>query len=176
MKLTRCILSAVIFAAMAGIAVAAEPTLEAARRCSTVTDIIARVTCYDHVFGTPAAAPVVAPTPTPAPASTAAVVAGTTAPAAIGDESLKKSSAERAASGAPTSADAKITAMRAIRPNVYRITLDNGQVWQQEESDFTFQPGVGDTVRIAKGAMGRFDMSRLANGKTGGWVRVTRVK
>ena len=176
MKLARSILSAVIFAAMAGIAVAAEPTLEAARRCSTVTDIIARVTCYDRVFGTAASAPVVAPAPTSAPASAGAAVAGTTVAAAIGDENLKKSSAERAVTATPAAAEAKITEVREMSANTLRISLDNGQVWQTQEGQSWFKVEVGDTLRIDRRSMGGYVLARVVDGKPGNVVRAIRQK
>jgi hypothetical protein len=171
----RLLMGAATMLAVTGVAVAAELSLDAARRCAAMTDSVARVACYDQLYAT-----ATAPAPAPAPAAVAAPapVAPTVAvAAAIGDESLKKSSAQRAAEPAtPTSVDANITALREMRPNVYRISLDSGQVWQQEESEALFTPGVGDTVRIKKGSLGRYSMSRLSNGKTTGWARVTRLE
>jgi hypothetical protein len=179
MKSIRLLPGVATMLVVTGVVVAAETWPNIARPCAAMTDSLARVACYDQLYARSTAAAVTAATPTTVSAGSSVTAAGTAAvagTAAIGDTDLKKSSAERAASATPTTADAKIIALREMRPDVYRISLDNGQVWQQEESDTLFRPGVGDNVRIRKGAMGRFDISRLTNGKTGGWARVTRLE
>jgi hypothetical protein len=176
MNLARIVLSAVTLAALTGVVFAAEPSLEAARRCAAVTDATARVACYDHVFGTAATAPVVAPVATSAPAGTGAAVAGTAGVAAIGDDNLKKSSIEKAAPAAPTTAEAKITAVREMNPNIYRISLDNGQVWQTQEGRTEFRVNVGDDLRIERRPMGGYIVARVADGKPGFAVRAVRQK
>jgi hypothetical protein len=172
MRLIRLLLGVVTMLAVSGAVIAAETWPNIARPCAAMTDSLSRVACYDQLYAKASTA-VTAPVPGAASAGASVAVAGT---AAIGDTDLKKTSADRAGSATPTTADARITALREMRPNVYRISLDNGQVWQQEESDLMFQPAIGDTVRIRKGTLGRFDMSHLANGKTGGWARVTRLQ
>jgi hypothetical protein len=88
---------------------------------------------------------------------------------------LKRSHKEREAAGEPTSLEAKVTAAREIRQATYRVSLDNGQIWQQMDMSTLFQVAEGDTVRIEKGAMGGFRMARISNGRSG-WVRVSRVQ
>lgn len=163
MKSIRCLVGAVTMLAATGAVVAAERWPDVARPCAAMTDNLARLTCFDQLYAK-------------ATAAATAAVTRTAGTAAIGDEDLKKSSAERAESAAPISVDAKVTALREIRPRVFRISLDNGQVWQQEEVQSLFAVDVGDTVRIKTGLLGRHDISRVANGKTGGWARVTRLQ
>jgi hypothetical protein len=75
----------------------------------------------------------------------------------------------------PANLEATVTALKETRPQVVRLTLDNGQVWQQMDMSTTFQVDVGDTVRIEKGTMGGYRMARASRGRSG-WVRVTRVQ
>jgi hypothetical protein len=121
-----------------------------------------------------APAPAPAPARAPAPAASPAPAVAAAAPA-LGDESLKRSQKERKESDGPTSLEAKVTAAREVRQATYRVTLDNGQVWQQMDMSTLFQVGVGDVVRIEKGALGGFRMARVSNGRSG-WVRVNRVE
>ena len=110
-----------------------------------------------------AAAPVAAPAAAPAPAATAT----------FGQEQL--SSKQRPpADPADQTLHAKVTALRAPVPDTYRITLDNGQVWQQQESRFGFSLTAGDSVTLGKGAMGSYRLWRDADGPKA-WVRVTRI-
>jgi hypothetical protein len=175
MNLARIVLSTVTLSALTGVVFAAEPSLEAARRCAAVTDATARVACYDHLF---------APVPTSPPAGTGAaagtgtgaVAAGTVGVAAIGDDNLKKSSAERATSATPTTAEAKITAVREMSPDTYRISLDNGQVWQTQEGRTQFTVKVGDDLRIDRRPMGGYIVAPVVDGKPGFAVRAVRQK
>lgn len=191
----------IVLAAMPALMFAADPQLDAARQCTQLKDSLQRLVCYDKALmeaapaSSTAPAPVavtVAPAPTPgvrvapppAPAAApavsapAAVSAAPTTPAtapALGDESLKRSQKQRKESEGPTSLEAKVTAAREVRQATYRVTLDNGQVWQQMDMSTLFQVGVGDVVRIEKGALGGFRMARVSNGRSG-WVRVNRVE
>ncbi len=183
----------VVLAWLPAVMFAADPQLDAARQCTQLKDSLQRLVCYDKalmeaapasstapVAVAPAPAVRAAPAPAPAPArapSPAASPAPAVAAAApaLGDESLKRSQKERKESDGPTSLEAKVTAAREVRQATYRVTLDNGQVWQQMDMSTLFQVGVGDVVRIEKGALGGFRMARVSNGRSG-WVRVNRVE
>ena len=170
--------------------------------CLRVTDAGQRLACYDQSVAAllpaaaptapvaattpavkappaaPAPPPVAAPKPAAAVAAAAPVAAPATAPAAapaptFGQEQL--SSKQRPpADPADQTLHAKVTALRAPVPDTYRITLDNGQVWQQQESRFGFSLTAGDSVTLGKGAMGSYRLWRDADGPKA-WVRVTRV-
>jgi hypothetical protein len=172
----KILLRAVMVLAVTG-ALAAEPLPDGLRRCAAIADVSVRVACYDRLSGTAPAVAVPAPTvavAAPAPATAPVPVA---APAtAYGNEDLKKSSADRAADTTPKSIDARVTVLHEMAPNVFLISLDNGQVWQQEEARPAFSITVGDTVRILSGALGSHSMSPLSKGQTTGWARATRRK
>ena len=170
--------------------------------CLRVTDAGQRLACYDQSVAAllpaaappapvaattpavkappaaPAPPPVAAPKPVAAVAAAEPVAAPATAPAAapaptFGQEQL--SSKQRPpADPADQTLHAKVTALRAPVPDTYRITLDNGQVWQQQESRFGFSLTAGDSVTLGKGAMGSYRLWRDADGPKA-WVRVTRV-
>ena len=181
---------------------AADAQVESARQCAKQKDSLQRLVCYDNIFQAVAAAPVAPVTTLPpasaAPAATAAAVAKPTAavpamaapaaaapavaasaaaPAAVaapalGDESLKKVQKEKA-TAAPSHLEARVTALRQMRPELFRLTLDNGQVWQQQDVSTMFHVEVGDSVRIEKGSMGSY---RMAKAGGSGWVRVNRTE
>jgi hypothetical protein len=160
---------------------AAEAQVEAGRQCAQVKDSLQRLVCYDRVFLTgeavaPAAPPAaVAPRAVPVPAPVANAPAPVPAPAAapsLGEERVQRKAKEKPAE--PASLEATVTALKETRPAVFRLTLDNGQVWQQMDMSSVFQVDVGDTVRIEKGTMGGYRLTRSSRGRSG-WVRVTRL-
>jgi hypothetical protein len=188
----RALGAGVVLAWLPAVMFAADPQLDAARQCTQLKDSLQRLVCYDKALmeAAPAAstmsvapapavraapAPAPAPAASPAPAVVAAAPAAPAAAPALGDESLKRSQKQRKESDGPTSLEAKVTAAREVRQATYRVTLDNGQVWQQMDMSTLFQVGVGDVVRIEKGALGGFRMARVSNGRSG-WVRVNRVE
>ncbi|HYP78858.1 MAG TPA: hypothetical protein VEQ17_01115, partial [Steroidobacteraceae bacterium] len=161
---------------------AADAQVESARQCAQQKDSLQRLVCYDRIFQAaeakppvaaaaavaPAASPAAAPAKAaPAAAAPPVVAAGATAAAApaMGEEALKKPQKEKAASE-PKHLEAKVTAARQMRPELFRLSLDNGQVWQQQDVSSLFHVEVGDTVRIEKGSMGSYRMAR-ADGS--GW-------
>ncbi|MEO6186916.1 MAG: hypothetical protein ABIP38_06610 [Steroidobacteraceae bacterium] len=169
-----------ILALFAGSAIAADATLETARRCVQVKDSLERLVCFDRAFaGAPAAAAAAvspaAPLTAPVKAAPAPVPAVVAAPPALGDDSVKRSVKTREAEAGPTSLTAVITELKETRPSVFRMTLDNGNVWQQMDLESLFYVKVGDTVKIEKGRMGGYRMARVS-GNGSGWARVNRVK
>jgi hypothetical protein len=158
-------------------ALAADATLQSAQRCAQVQDSLQRLVCYDRLFppGQVAAAPAVtapAPTVIPAPVATPPPV---TPAAGFGAESVRRTGEQLQAEAPPRSLTAAVNGVREMRPNVYRMTLENGQVWDQMEMDITFSVQAGDTVQIERGRMGGYRMTRTNRGGSG-WVRVNRLK
>ena len=180
-----------IWLAVAGLLVsvpgfAADPQVEAGRQCGQMKDSLQRLVCYDRIFqagdsalsapATPAVAPrAAAPAVNPCSAAHVAPPATVAAVAvpALGDESVKRKSKDEEKSDEPTALEATITALKETRPQLVRLTLDNGQVWQQMDMSNLFDVVVGDTVRIEKTKMGGFRLTRSSRGRSG-WVRVTR--
>jgi hypothetical protein len=150
---------------------AADATLEAARRCVQVTDSLQRLVCFDRAF---AAAPTAMPAAAAAPASTPVVPVVPAVVPSLGDESLKKRVRDDAANE-PTSLTAKVAGLRETRPNIFRITLDNGQVWQQMDMESRFFLEVGDPVQVERGMMGGYRMAKTGKNRSA-WARVSRIK
>jgi hypothetical protein len=178
----KAISHAVFLMCLSAAAMAAGPSADDIRRCAAIADSNARLACFDQLSAAPPAtskrAPVAAPlTAAPvaaAPAAVAAPVAPTAA--ALGAEALPKTRAERAATEGPTSLTAVVTAALPTQGNMFRITLDNGHVWQTMEGRSVFTVKAGDTVRIDKRSMGSYQLARVVDGEPGYAVRVTRQK
>jgi hypothetical protein len=176
------IFHAVVVMSLSAAAMAAAPSADEIRRCAAIVDSTARLACFDQLSAVPPAtskrAPVAAPlTTAPAAAAPAAVpVAPAAVPAAasLGAENLPKTREEKAATSGPTSLTAGVTGVLATQGNMYRITLDNGQVWQTMEGRSVFAVKVGDTVRIDKRSMGSYQLARVVDGKPGFPVRANR--
>jgi hypothetical protein len=178
----------VLLLASPAVLLAADAQSEAGRQCAQIRDSLQRLVCYDRVFQAGDAAPATAATPrTSAPAASAtppatmrpAAPAVAVAPAApaLGDENVRRTAKEKEATKAaePSSLEAKVTALRETRPEIFRVTLDNGQVWQQMDMSSLFHLETGDTIRIERGTMGGYRMARTSKGRSG-WVRVTRLQ
>lgn len=161
----------------AGPIMAADGSLDAARRCAQMQDSLQRLVCYDRIFAAPAgsAAPTAGPVTAPAPAAPGVATAVAVAPVqqSFGSEHLKSSVEERKRIEAPETQKAKVAAVREARPGVWRITLENDQVWQQAEADRNFFISAGDTVVIERGLLGSHHLEQEGGGRR---VRVTRVK
>ncbi|WP_444933748.1 hypothetical protein [Microbulbifer sp. JTAC008] len=73
---------------------------------------------------------------------------------------------------APEKIDAKITAIQMGAYNKRFITLDNGQVWKQNDSSRVFW-NVGDSVIVERALLGSFFMKPADGGRK---LRVKRIK
>jgi hypothetical protein len=174
MRIARSLV--VLLGLVAGsVAIAADAQSEAGKQCAQIKDSLQRLVCYDRIFQntqTPTAAQPTMPRVAPVPAPVVAV-APEVKPS-LGDDYVQRKSNE-AKAAEPTSLEAKVTALKETRPNVVRLSLDNGQIWQQMDMSDRFQIAVGDSVRIEKSAMGGFRLTRSSEGRSV-WVRVTRLK
>jgi len=170
----------------ASAAVAAEPSADAARQCTQLKDSLERLVCYDRVFMAPAvvepaprpAAPIPAPGPVTAPPVVIAPpppppVVSTPAPQPAAQPAPQPAPVRPAVQETPDVVEAKITALKELRREVYLFTLDNGQVWQQAEAQGVVDVRVGDGLVIRKGRFGGY-LLELAKGSPR--LRVSRVK
>lgn len=132
-------------------------------RCAGMTEITARVACYDalarpqmdklRVENAPAAAtvPAAALSPTPAPLK------------------ARPESVERSDEALMS----RVAALKEIQRDKLQITLENGQVWQQTVAK-PFLLRANDTVRIAGTGWGR--SFRLEVDGHPGYIQVSRVQ
>jgi Lon protease-like protein len=116
------------------------------------------------------------PVPTPAPAAAANTAGGIRGfTSGLVQKLTPGGSNGKKTSDAEVGETARITALQTTGSGMAVITLDNGQQWRQQESVAYFPLAIGDTVRVEKGALGSFRLTRVEEGwKT--FMRVSRTK
>jgi hypothetical protein len=65
-----------------------------------------------------------------------------------------------------------VTSLRRGDDGMIHLSLDNGQVWRQQDSDVRLMVGEGDKITIVRGSMGTF---RITD-KSGRFARFKRVR
>ncbi len=158
--------------------------------CRSIADDAARLACYDSIAATPPVAPAAVAEPT-AIATTPAAVVGADDPAAQAstarapvdeplddpidlfgrsDREVRDLAIQRNTGEALTRIQAVVTAVRESATGRLTLSLDNGQVWTQSESQ-RFRIKVGDTVEIRRGKVGSYFVKRVGTNRS---VRVRR--
>lgn len=139
--------------------------------CGKLEDAGQRVHCYDEQIAAMKAASATSGR------AAAAVKSSSSANSAaqFGQETLPPTS-RPAPKQTELALHSSITALSAVGPKTYAISLSNGQVWRQvEESHIAQFFRVGDDVQIEKAALGSYHMSTATTGSKN-WVRVTRIQ
>lgn len=171
----------------------AAPDAEAAfdrlvRVCGELPAPGERVACFDREIApfrprATASAPAPAPATTPAPraaapAPPAPAVATALAPPArtpeLGAEELKRPS-NRTKQAEEAALTARITAIRVVDATASLVTLDNGQVWRNEDPRRSGYLTEGASVTIRKGSFGSYRLT-LDDGDSRNWITVSRVR
>ena len=150
--------------------VLAQSLEEAVRACAVETDVLLRLACYDRaaaqLAGTqaPAAGPVLSATQGAAPRTESGAA----------EFGLRNGPLDqRKYSAAPKEITATVTLVELRRSNgALVVTLDNDQVWLQNQPTEYFPLKVGDTVRIRSAALGSYMMFAPSKRAT----RVTRIR
>jgi hypothetical protein len=174
-------------------ALRAQSLPEQMRACRAETDDARRLNCYDRAAATldkaaasaPTAAtatvparPAVAPAAPVASSSAAAAPAGppaASAPAGSGVADFGVSEGPLAVKRQATGLKeitAVVTAVSARGRGELVLTLDNGQVWAQNEAVEYFPVNVGDKVKIHSAALGSYLLTTPAKRTT----KVTRLR
>ena len=178
-----CVVTAVGFVA-SGVS-SAQSTAD----CSSVAEDRARLKCYDEqaarqkkaaaaaaqaataapVTTTPpsaAATRATTPQPVTAPPAPVSKPARATSPSSdfgLDEEAIRKRQAA-ANPGRPKEPEQLVSRVKAVvkKPRgEYRITLEDGQVWEEtQHSSSSIPPGVGDTVTIKRGLFGSYFLER----------------
>jgi hypothetical protein len=153
--------------------VAGSQDLTAARACAGIADKGTRLACYDTVFA-PTAAPGVAPNIAVAPAAAAPPAAATAAasvPAAaqFGDNGQLRTQPQ---AKLPKKLDLKVQSVAPFGRGLYRLTLDNGQVWETREADWMLDFKSGDTVTISRMLFDAYQISLAGRGRSVGAKRI----
>jgi hypothetical protein len=115
-------------------------------KCASVVDDAARLACYDAAFGRPAAAA----SPVAIPATKAREEFGLT------EADKRALDPAKAAATQPESISARVASVGRRPMGELVVTLDDGQVWVQAESDTKAVVKPGDVVTIRKAALGSY--------------------
>jgi hypothetical protein len=110
--------------------------IPAARKCAAITDPTARLACFDAAFA-------VAPVP-------AAAIFGN-------NQALQQQRAPKV--DLPKMIEATVTQAASLGQGLYRLTLDNGQVWETHEADWTLQFKSSDVITISRLPLGSYQIS-----------------
>ncbi len=158
---------------LAGIATADELS---ARSCTSIADKMARLACYDAALGvntvpvahsaTSGASP---GAPQAAPAEPAPSVAKTPE-AAFGDTGNLRGSQKPVL---PKRLTATVLDAVPLGQGLYRLTLDNGQIWQTTQADWAMDFDSRNSVTISRMMFGNYLISRTGQGRT---VSVKRIQ
>jgi len=164
---------------LAGIATADELS---ARSCTSIADKMARLACYDAALGvkTPLGVKSV-PAPqsatsdaSPGASKTASAAAAPTAAKtpedAFGDTGNLKGSQKPAL---PKRLTATVLKAVPLGQGLYRLTLDNGQIWQTTQADWAVDFDSSNSVTISRMLLGNYLISRTGQGRT---VSVKRIQ
>ena len=158
--------------------------------CVSVTEDAARLACYDRAFGRgagnkptaaagaeatgasvtgaaaspPRTAVTQTPAATPAAAAAPAVAKDPMAEFGLTEAAKQAKDPVRAAeaAAAPASVTAKVTSVRFRKYGEFVVTLDNGQVWEQNEPMSSAVVRVGDTVTVRKAVLGSYTLVTAA--------------
>jgi hypothetical protein len=133
--------------------------IKAAQACTRLGDDAARLSCYDAALG--AFKP-------PTGQQSGAVKMDPLAK--FGDDSRLHTDAKIEL---PKNLTAQVQQVTPLANGLYRLTLDNGQVWTSTEADSALTFKVNDRVTISRMLLGRFEIS-LAGHTTG--VGARRMK
>ena len=121
--------------------------LKAAQACAPLSDDAARLKCYDAAMGIVKPAPGAAmklPAPTPD---------GPRSKANFGDDGQLHAEPKPTL---PKSLTVQVRAVVPLADGLYRLTLDNGQVWDTTQADSALAFRAGDGVTISRGMLGSY--------------------
>lgn len=181
----------VLICSFSGIA-QAETIGAALAKCKRIDNSLERLICYDDVVANingmqgvmSDVSSVAVPTnslptarsvpSTPSVAATPSVPVANTSPTAREQSTTTTSDfgLQKKRESASDELAATIVSVSKTALGKYKMTLDNGMVWQQTDSTI-FLPREGDTVSIERGVLGSFYLSKSDLNKT---VKVKRIK
>jgi hypothetical protein len=161
---------AIVFT-VANAAAAVGVPVEEPTACTRLDDDRARLACFDALFprggrraatsAIPSAAPGAAP-PATAPESMFGV-----------NDNVRRARGETLATDAmPEMIESTVARLDPLEPGRNRITLANGQVWEQVEASTRFQPRAGEAVTVRQASLGSY----LMRASRGAAVRARRLR
>jgi hypothetical protein len=133
--------------------------LKAAQACTLLGDDVSRLSCYDAAFG-------VSKPPTAEKSG-----AGKTEPLAkFGDSGALHPESQ---TDLPKSITVRVQQVTPLAYGLFRLTLENGQVWRTTEGDSALGFKANDRVTISRRVMGGYEVSLTGRNAT---VNATRIK
>jgi hypothetical protein len=132
----------IVISACLGASAAAED-LAAARKCAAISDPTARLACFDAAFA-------VAPAP----------------PAAAFGDNVVLQHQRTPKVALPKMIEITVTQATSLGNGLYRLTLDNGQVWETHEADWTLQFKSSDVITISRLPLGGYQISMPGKART----------
>jgi hypothetical protein len=133
--------------------------LTAARACVGIADTAARLACYDAAFAA-----------TPAPAANP--VASAPPMAQFGDNG-QLALQHKAKAKLPKKLELKAQSVVPVGQGLYRLTLENGQIWQTRQADWALEFKSGDKIVISRMALDSYQISLAGQGRS---VSVRRIQ
>ena len=133
--------------------------LKAAQACTRLGDDASRLACYDAALGV--AKPPAAPQPSAVKSEPSAK---------FGDNGRLHPDAK---ADLPKNLTAQVQQVTPLPNGLYRLTLDNGQVWRTSQADSALAFKANDRVTISRMVLGGYEVS-LAGHSTS--VSATRIK
>jgi hypothetical protein len=134
--------------------------LAAARACVGIADTAARLACYDAAFaakGAPAATP----------------AASGPSEAQFGDDGQLQAQL-KAKADLPKKLQLKVRSVVPLGQGLYRLTLENGQIWETRQADWALEFKSGDTVTISRMIFDSYQITPAGQG--GRSVGVKRIE
>jgi hypothetical protein len=139
-----------LWVAVGGIGGACAQDVAAARACGGVKEDAKRLVCYDKAFSPGGGKP----------------------EARFGDTGQLHAEVT-AREDAPKSVTATVQIATPLAEGLYRLSLDNGQVWQTRRADWAMQFRSSDTVTISRMPLGGYQISMAGSARS---VDVKRIK
>jgi hypothetical protein len=133
--------------------------LKAAQACTLLGDDATRLSCYDAALGV-----------AKAPTAQQSGVDKTDARAKFGDNGRLHPDPK---ADLPKSLTAQVQQVMSLPNGLYRITLDNGQVWRTTQADWALTFKADDTVTISRKVLGGYEISLARHAAS---VSATRTK
>jgi hypothetical protein len=133
--------------------------LKAVRACTQLSDDVSRLACYDAALG-------VAKSPTAQQSG----VDATDTQAKFGDNSQLHPDPK---ADLPKNLTVQVRQVTSLPTGLYRLTLDNGQVWRTTQADWALAFKANDTIIISRMVLGGYIISLAGRNES---VNATRIK
>jgi hypothetical protein len=159
MKAMREISSAIGLLFILALGCARAQDLKAAQACTRLVDDVSRLSCYDAAFGV-----------SKPPTARQSGVAKTEPLASFGDNGGLRPSSQ---TDLPKSITVRIQQVTPLAYGLYRLTLDNGQVWRTTQEDSALEFKANDMVTISRRVMAGYEVSLAGRNAS---VNATRIK